>query len=664
MVRRFRVQQKILVPYLGSILLLFVLFSCVTLFKIRNQVQHSVMTEAQDMLGLNVAEIRGFFVERGRIPRTLFEDPFILQWFMKYRIFRAPVANDPDYHRIITLFQNLLAADSTLNSVYFATENTQEYFDEEGRYEEDGYYVKDRPWWHKAVQMRKLYCELSGYDYEDSTMAASLQMPVFLSDGRLLGVGGVDIEIQTISRLVERMKYHGEGQAFMVDESGKTFVFPGQHPDLWYMQTLDVLDDAFNARGFQELGKQMRQNLSGEGHIVWHGVSHLVLFANIHSNQPYFRSQLAFMIPEHLITTQVRRMTWETMRLILLAGILVVVFGTMQTLKVIRPLDALSSRLHMIANEKPDLTQELPVTTHDAIGQTAKNFNIFLKQIHKLVTALVQHTKDTALRTNQLHGSYQSISDGSQHMSESIEQVATTSKEMVLHVEEVMQGVKEVARLSKQFLEIIGQGKDLVKTRMQKMGEITQGTISLFEDMKKLHADSNDLIQMVKVIEDINNRIALLSINASIEAVKAGERGRGFAIVAKEIESLSQGTAQTNQQTLQVVQSFSESMERFQHDLQNMKESMEIERRSFTAISEMFMYLADHAHHADEAAEQMQIENQQQVESLRMINESIQDVFNSARQVADSIAQSEEQIGRVYEQMQNLQKSAEAFKID
>jgi len=665
MLKRFRIQRKLLIPYLGSILLLFVLFLLITFMTIRDLVRDSVTDEAQKMLEWNASEIRAFLVERGRIPLTLYKDPFILNFFAQYDQFRKPIQNDLDYLRFTSLCRELLASDSTLNSVYFATENTEEYFDEEGRFEEDGYFVKDRPWWHKAVRINRLYCELGGYDYEDSTMAASLQMPVYLPSGRLLGVGGIDIEIKTISQLAAGLKYQGRGQAFIIDESENVFVFPGYHSNLYYMQSLRNLDDVFSAQGFRQLAREMSRYSKGVFQsLQWKGTPHLVFYHTIQSTQPYFRWQLAFMVPENLVNEPVQRRTWAIMRWILLVGILIIIYGTWRTLKVLRPLDALAERLHIIANEKSDLTQELPVLTKDAIGQTAKNFNLFLKQIRQLISSMIRHTNNIAEKIDDLHENHQTISQSGQDTSDKVSKVANTSSQMVQHVEEVMLGVKEVTRLSKQFLNVVDKGKTLVYESMQRMGEMTKETIGLYNNMKELHKKSEALINMVKVIDDINVRVAMLAINASIEAVKAGDQGAGFTVVAKEIETLSQSTADVNRQTLEVIHSFSESMDQFQNDLQIMKDTMVQERHSFIAISEMFLFLADQAHHSDEAAVQMHIENQQQVESLQLIDESIQHISEVTRQVVESISRSSEQIRNVHEHMQALQKSAEMFKVE
>jgi methyl-accepting chemotaxis protein len=663
MTKQYRIQQKLLVPYLGSILLLFTLFSLFTVNRIRHLVQTSVMSEANELLDWGASEICGFLTERGRIPTTVFKNPFILDWFARYKRFRAPIQRDAGYYSIINYFNTLLEADSTLNSVYFATDNTQEYFDEDGRFEEDGYFVKERPWWHKAIRMNRLYCELGGYDYEDSTMAASLQMPVYLNPNHLLGVGGVDIELSTISNLILGLKYQGHGQAFLVNEQGEVFVFPGYDHSQWYMHPVENLDETLSAIGFKSLHESMRRYKDGMGKIEKQGELYRVLFKSVSCNQPYLRWQLAFMIPEKLVTQPVRQKTWEIMRWILFAGLGIILFGTWRTLHVLRPLDALSQRLHTIANERSDLTLELPVLTHDAIGRTAENFNKFLHQIRDLVSSMISHTKDVAGPIDHLHRSHETISSSGKEMSEKVGQVAETSGQMILHVEEVMQGVKEVTRLSKQFLEIVDKGKDLVKERMQRLGEMTEQTLALYEEMRKLHIESNNLIDMVRTIDDINGRVSLLSVNAAIEAVKAGERGQGFAVVAKEIETLSQGTAETNRQTLEVVRTFSESMEQFEKNLEYMKETMLTEKNSFTAISEMFYFLADQANRTDQAAVQMHIENQQQVESLQMINDSIQSISKSAHQVAESISSANELIHSVYEHMQALQKSAQEFKV-
>jgi len=152
--RNVNIQKKLLLPILITLTLILSVFAFFTVTYIRQLTRIRVESQAHDLIQSKAVEIESFFIARTRVLQTFLENPFFIQWYSSYNRYRSPIHNDKDYKKIIEYINEIRIKDPTIKSIFFASEQTQEYFDFEGRYEEEGYYVKDRPWWQGAIEVR------------------------------------------------------------------------------------------------------------------------------------------------------------------------------------------------------------------------------------------------------------------------------------------------------------------------------------------------------------------------------------------------------------------------------------------------------------------------------------------------------------------------------
>ncbi len=107
----------------------------------------------------------------------------------------------------------LVASNDSVEAVFFADENSQDYFANRipeipsGRVMEEGYRIKDRPWWHEAVKEDRLYLASPTVDLVTKEVLVAIQTTVYLEDGTLLGVGGMDVELDTVGNLLQQVQY-------------------------------------------------------------------------------------------------------------------------------------------------------------------------------------------------------------------------------------------------------------------------------------------------------------------------------------------------------------------------------------------------------------------------------------------------------------------------
>lgn len=665
MARNINLRSKILIPILSSVTIILVLFSGLTIVYIRNLARERVENEALDLVRLRATEIRQFFVERSRIPRTFFQNPFLLDWFANYDTFRAPIAEDEGYAKITDYFQRIKEEDPLIKSVFFATDATSEYFYEKGRYEEDGYFVKERAWWTRAVNEGRLYCELGDMDYDDGTVSSTMQLPVYSREGRFLGIGGVDILITTVGEIVREIQYKGAGEAFLVSKHGDIISLPNEQQDKWFLKKLSSVDSLFtHARGFDGLQQEIGNNDEGLVQLKWKGDEYIALFSPVHAEKPYLDWSLGILVPREIIEAPVRQMTSISLIGVIVALALVCLVTLGISSWIVRPLNTLSSSLDVMANGKSDLTKELAINSDDAIGQTAKNFNTFIAHMRTLLSRVIQNTQDVVDRTAQIHHHSADISDDAKQMSHKTSQAAATSQQMLEIVTELNEEVQEVVNLSKQSKDSVAHGETMLQQLIHRLEGITRSILTVYDEMDRLNQKSVEISDTVETIDNISDQISLLALNASIEAARAGEAGRGFAVVADEVSKLSQNTADANKRTSEMLGIFRQDIEQLYSDILEVRDQMSKEIESSKEIVQTFRSLSGDVEKTDASAQHMKDRTERQVDSISVVNGHIQEISEATDHIAERVSESFEEISAVDQRVKELLVSTQEFKVE
>jgi methyl-accepting chemotaxis protein len=666
MKKNVNIQRKLLIPILSSVLLLLVIFSIFTVRSVRDLKRQTVESDALNLIRLNAEEIKSFFVERACKAITLFQNPFLIDWFSGYNQFRAPVKNESMYKKIIEHFNITIKSDSTIKSIFIATDQTNEYFDESGRYEEEGYFPKSRPWWDRTLSEGRLYCGMPDFDYADSTLSVTMQMPVILNNGNLLGVGGLDILIKTIEEIVNQIKYEKVGEAFLVNTNGEIVYFPdAEHHSSFFEEKIERMDNRIqHADGFDELSKYILNQKEGILQVRWRDSEHFAIFTPVFAEVPYLSWSLGLLVPSELIEAPVRRITFIAAICVVIAIFSIFLLTLFIVSAVVKPLNTLAFRLDDIANKRSDLTIELPVETRDAIGQTASNFNTFLSQIRKLISHVIVNAKDLADRTTQLSSNSAIISDEALDMSSQTQQIAVTTRELMQTVDEIANGVREIARFSKDSTQSILKGELLINERIDRMKEIKSHILGIHDKMEGLNRKTEVVSDAVKTITDVSEQISMLAINASIEAERAGEVGKGFSVIAREVKELSQHTYQVSQKNTSLLKDFQDDFTQFHDNIIEISDYISNEIKSSNKIVKTFNVINKDVVRTDQAAEMIRNRTEQQVQSINAVGENMQQISNATEHIANEITNSVKEITNVDQRVQELHKTTDEFIVE
>ncbi|QXI16972.1 methyl-accepting chemotaxis protein [Pseudomonas hamedanensis] len=219
-----------------------------------------------------------------------------------------------------------------------------------------------------------------------------------------------------------------------------------------------------------------------------------------------------------------------------------------------RPLKQMVAMLDDIAQGEGDLTRRLSSDRSDELGSIAKGFNTFLAKLQAMITQVVtsvqsvsdssEHTADIAIRTNI----------GVQKQLAEIDQVATAVQEMTATAQDVARNATQAAQAASHADQAASQGMQIVRDTSDSIGVLAVEIGKAVDVVQTLAKDSENINAILTAIRGIAEQTNLLALNAAIEAARAGEQGRGFAVVADEVRNLAQKTQKATEEIQAMIQ--------------------------------------------------------------------------------------------------------------
>lgn len=350
--------------------------------------------------------------------------------------------------------------------------------------------------------------------------------------------GGV--KLGEVIKLVDQVKIGASGFAYAVQSDGLTIY----HPNKDIAMKLNTLTDSSVSSDLKAVTAKMVKGEQGVSQYTFKGVDKYVAYAPI----PGTTWSLGVTVPKQDVLQKLDTLLWASVGIAVIVFILSVCLSLYITSSITRPLNAMKLMLQDIAQGEGDLTKRLDARSNDELGEVSRCFNTFVDKLQGIIIRIARTTEQVAAASDLLNQTAGRMAHGADEVTAQIGTVATAGEEMSATAGDIARNCVMAVEGSQQASTAAVSGAQVVDETISVMSDIAQRVRNSAQAVESLGSRSEQIGAIVGTIEDIADQTNLLALNAAIEAARAGEQGRGFAVVADEVRALAERTTRATRE--------------------------------------------------------------------------------------------------------------------
>ncbi|BCN25312.1 methyl-accepting chemotaxis protein [Vibrio alfacsensis] len=510
------------------------------------------------------------------------------------------------------------------------------------------YDPRTRPWYQDAMSQSKLIITEPYQDFDGSVVVSFAKA---FNQGKQ-GVLAADLTVTDIINEVLNIKIDNDGFAFLVDGNNNLVAYKDENLS---QKPLTDLNPSLTQSTMMDLANDAKLDT-----ISWPNQGDKLIYV---ANVPGTDWSLGIVQDKEMAFASVSEQMTFTMMTSIVLYLIIAAISTYIITRLLSPLQTLSEAISELSQGEGDLTQRIKIERMDEIGELATHVNQFLAQMQAMLKGIVENSEQLSEQANQANELSATAAGHVEHQQNDVNQIATAIHEMSATAAEVASHAELTASASQNSASACIEGQNVIQKNREAIVELAEQVSDAASVISELEANTQSINQILSTIQGIAEQTNLLALNAAIEAARAGEQGRGFAVVADEVRVLSQRTHGSTEEIRTMIETLQNNTKLAVHSMQSSTSladtSVDYAQQahdSLTSITNSITEINDMAMQIASAAEEQRAVSED-------ISRNTQGIKDDADVIAEQSLKSSESARQMYDTANTMRENISRFKV-